>query len=230
MIVSHRHKFIYLKTIKTASSSMESLLSDVCGPDDIVTPTKESLMAHRSVVKAQNYKLDHPLVPKRRWYKRLLRRPVRYYHPSIGYYEHMPAWRVRDYLGEILWKEYFKFTFERNPWDRQVSFYHYRSRDRSHRNESFEEFMEQKRRAFIDNWGIYSINGEVAVDFLGRYESLEEDFSEVKERLGLSADLILPKVNKSSKSTSYQEYYNDHTRQLVEEWYVDEIATCDYRF
>ena len=54
-------------------------------------------MAHRSGVKAQNYELDHPMVPKRRWYKRLLRRPVRYYHPSVGYYEHIPAWRVRAY-------------------------------------------------------------------------------------------------------------------------------------
>lgn len=230
MIVSHRHKFIYLKTIKTASSSMESLLSGVCGPDDIVTPTKESLMIHRSSVKAQNYALDHPMVPKRRLYKRLLRRPERYYHPSVGYYEHMPAWRVRAYLGETHWNEYFKFTFERNPWDRQVSFYHYRCRDRARRNDSFEEFMEQKRRSFVDNWNIYTMDGEVVVDFLGRYESLEDDFTEIKERLGLPADLNLPEVNKSSKTTTYHNYYNDYTRELVEQWYANEISECDYRF
>ena len=90
--------------------------------------------------------------------------------------------------------------------------------------------MEQKHRAFIDNWGIYTMDGNVVVDFVGRYESLKEDFAEVKERLGLSADLNLSEINKSSKTTTYHDYYNDYTRKLMEQWYANEISEYDYRF
>jgi hypothetical protein len=38
MIVSHEHKFIFLKTKKTAGTSIELALSALCGPDDVITP------------------------------------------------------------------------------------------------------------------------------------------------------------------------------------------------
>lgn len=37
MIISHKHKFIYFKVEKVASTSTELLLSNFCGEDDIVT-------------------------------------------------------------------------------------------------------------------------------------------------------------------------------------------------
>ena len=37
MIISHRYKFIFIKTHKTAGSSMEMALGPLCGPDDIIT-------------------------------------------------------------------------------------------------------------------------------------------------------------------------------------------------
>jgi hypothetical protein len=42
MIVSHRHRFIFIKTHKTAGSSMEMALAPLCGPDDIVTPMESN--------------------------------------------------------------------------------------------------------------------------------------------------------------------------------------------
>jgi hypothetical protein len=38
MIVSHEHKFIFLKTKKTAGTSIELALNALCGPDDVITP------------------------------------------------------------------------------------------------------------------------------------------------------------------------------------------------
>jgi hypothetical protein len=37
VIVSHKHKFIFLKTNKAAGTSTEMALSRFCGPDDIIT-------------------------------------------------------------------------------------------------------------------------------------------------------------------------------------------------
>ena len=38
MIISHRHRFIFIKTQKTAGTSIEVFLSGLCGPEDVVTP------------------------------------------------------------------------------------------------------------------------------------------------------------------------------------------------
>ncbi len=232
MIVSHKYKFIYLKTIKTASTSMENALCRICGPDDIITPAAPRFMKLREGQRAQHYRIDHPAVPKRPWLKRLLGRPERYHHPSVGYYEHMPAWRVKTYLGDELWNSYYKFTFERNPWDRQVSFFHFRVRDRK-KNLTFDEFLKKRDRAFVDNWGIYTIDGKVCVDFLGKYENLGPDFQKVIDHLGLPSDLSLPEVNRSSspkKEGGYREVYSDWSRERVAEWYAPEIKLLDYTF
>jgi hypothetical protein len=228
MIISHKHRFIFLKTMKTASSSIEIALSTQCGPDDIITPTREDLGEQRTISE-QNYRLSHPLVPRRPLWRRLLGRPERHYHPTVGYYEHMPAWRVKAYLGDDIWWRYYKFAFVRNPWDRQLSFYFYKTRNEQPRR-SFDAFMAKKQRAFVESREIYAIDGEVAVDFLGRYETLEQDFRKALQDIGISAG-PLPMANTSDKPRDrYREFYNDKTRRLVADWYALEIAEQGYDF
>jgi len=229
MIVSHEHKFIFIKTEKTASSSMEAFLCQFCGDDDIITPTREDLAEPRpSQRRAQNYMINHPAVPRRSIRRRLLRRPLKYYHPEIGFYEHMPAWRVRLYVGEATWNEYFKFAFERNPWPRQVSFYKYKTQNR--RDISFEKFLQRKKRAYIPNFERYSIDGEVALDFIGRHENIAEDFAFAISQIGIHTSHALPHVNVSKQSYDYRKYYNSKTRDLISRWYQREINYFQYEF
>ena len=231
MIISHEHKFIFLKTKKTAGTAIEAALSELCGPLDVITPYREESEQDRKGLPPQNYRIENPLKPKRPLWRKLLGRPERYYHPSVGYYEHMPAWRVRDYVGEEVWRSYFKFAFDRNPWDRQVSFYHHR-----YRNEkappSFASFMHEDARARIDNFDIYSIDGDVAVDFVGRYESLADDLKLALGHVGLSLEAELPRAKTTFRRSTlpYRDYYDDDTRGIVARWYAREIELLDYEF
>ncbi len=229
MILSHEHKFIYIKTYKTASTSMEAALSEICGPDDVITPTSVRLMKSRPSGREQNWRIDHPAVPKRPLWRRILRRPERPFHPSVGYYEHMPAWRVRAYVGEEIWNSYYKFTFERNPWERQVSWYYYKTKNRDPRP-TFEAFL-NSRRAYVENFDLYSMDDEIVMDFVGRYETLTEDFARAMAAVGLEDRVTLPVTNVSTgKGSDYHKYYTERTRALVTDWYAREIRAFGYEF
>ncbi len=230
MILSHAHRFIYIKTYKTASTSIEAALSEICGPDDVITPASRELMGTRPSRRAQNWRLDHPMVPRRPLWRRLLARPERHYHPSVGYYEHMPAWRVRLYVGEEVWRSYYKFTFERNPWDRQVSWYHYKTKNKD-RRPSFEAFNRDKKRAYVENFDLYSIDDEICLDFVGRYEDLERDFATAMAAIGLEGRVSLPRTNVSKdRASDYRSYYTQALRERVSAWYAREIAAFGYSF
>lgn len=231
MILSHEHKFIYIKTYKTGSTSVETALSAVCGPDDVLTEASEQLRGARQKP-AQNYRIEHPAKPKRPLWKRVLGRPERHYHPSVGYYEHMPAWRVRTYCGEDVWKRYFKFSFERNPWDRQVSWYHYKTKSKvGSAKPSFAAFNADRSRAWVENWDLYTADGAIVLDFVGRYESLDEDFQRVLSEIGLAGKVELPRTNVSrTRSVGYRECYDDSSRSLIESWYQPEIRHFGYEF
>jgi len=46
MILSHKYKFIFIKTVKTAGTSIEIFLSRHCGEDDVVTPIIPPVEGH----------------------------------------------------------------------------------------------------------------------------------------------------------------------------------------
>ena len=232
MIVSHKHKFIYLKTMKTASSSMEIALSQMLGPDDIITPARPDLESQREQgVGGQNYRLDHAEVPKRSLWRRIMGRPERYYHPTVGYYENLHGWRARFYLGEDIWNSYYKFAFERNPWDRQVSFYFYKTRGKDS-PPTFNQFLKNKTKAYVGNYDIYAIDGEIAVDFVGLYENVDKDFSKAQKEIGIKEKISLPMANVSNTKDArgYRQHFTDETRDMMAQWYSRDISAFGYKF
>jgi hypothetical protein len=163
VIVSHAHRFIFLKTRKTAGTSIEVALSRIAGPDAIVTPLHPPEPGHAP----RNYGADGdagagPCLP------------------------HMRAAALRGRLGPEVWGGYFKFCFERNPWDKVASIYWWRNR-RLEDPPPFEEWVLSEPRVSSD-WPIYSIGSERAVDAVGRYESLSRDLGELLGRAGVKID------------------------------------------
>jgi Sulfotransferase family len=232
MIISHQHKFIFLKTKKTAGTAVEAALSELCGPSDVITPYREESEEDRKGRGPQNYRIEHPLKPQRPLWRKLLGRPERYYHPTVGFYEHMPASRVRDYVGEEVWRSYFKFAFDRNPWDRQVSWYLYKTKSKTFRP-SFERFMQDRRRAFVTNYAIYTIDDTLAVDFVGRYETLQDDLAKALAMAGVAQAPDVPRTNVTpdkDDALDYRSYYSDATCERVAEWYAPEIKLLHYGF
>jgi len=121
MILSHKYKFIFIKTAKTAGTSIEVFLSKHCGAKDIVTPIAPTVEGHQP----RNYGGFINPVPE------ILERPgklfsvLRHAITSRGkFYNHMPAREIRNRVPADVWNSYFKFCVERNPWDKVLSHYH----------------------------------------------------------------------------------------------------------
>lgn len=228
MIISHKHKFIFLKTGKTAGTSVEFALRALCGPDDIIAPIGDEEGIEMGLP-PQNY-TSAPQFLSRDWLywfrSRLKRRSA-----QKDFYNHIPGWRVRARVGEEIWNDYFKFCFERNPWDREVSFYFFR-RGRSGRADNFADHLKTLKRKKLRNWEIYTDNNQLNVDFVGRYENLEQDLKLALQECGIDWTGELPRAKGKFRTDKrhYREFYNDQSRELIAKTYQREIEHFGYEF
>ncbi len=146
----------------------------------------------------------------------------------------------------------FKFAFVRNPWDRLVSAYHYVLHHDKNQvtvawarkwlagSESFEVFLHNLRRKsglrhivmthhhFIPQADYVSEDGRIAVDFLGRYENLVEDFRFICCKLGTET-AQLPWSNRSARR-DYKSYYSDEDVTFVGKLYARDVEAFGYTF
>ena len=92
MIVSHAHKFIFLKTKKTAGTSIELALSTLCGDEDVITPLTEIDEAKRDR-RQRRAELAAAWLVGHRPAAFFKRRCFKFTAADYGFYNHMPAAR-----------------------------------------------------------------------------------------------------------------------------------------
>ena len=115
------------------------------------------------------------------------------------------------------------FAIERNPWDAVVSLYHWRNRDTDPglALPSFDDYVGSDAVATFaaKNQRIYRIKGEIAVDRVLRYESLDSDLAAIWKELELPGTPDLPHAKGGTRphAPSYRSYYDDDSRQRVAE-------------
>lgn len=205
MIVSFEHNFIFIKTRKTAGTSMEIALASHAGDKDIITPLAvddelvrldmypESLPRNYSTV--AGLEEDYRAAVRRRDKAAMkeLRRGA--FDNIVG--NHSSARHARKNIDPAVWNSAFKFTIERHPYERVVSAAWSR-----HGNYGSAEFATAVDKTIetgkLRNHQLYTIKGSLAVDFIIRYERLAEDVKRVEEKLnGLEILARLP-VTKGS--------------------------------
>ena len=205
MLVSHSHKFIFVKTKKTAGTSIQSFLAPYC---------KNGVVEER-------------------------------------FGSHRGSNRIIDLIGERTWNSYLKICPVRNPWDLMVSWYLWERRELSTyrkiqrvlqgkdvdclaRKVSFQDYMIHKEGISKVNINKHKIlvDGQLPDYFYVRYEYLMDDMSALCGRLNIAFEPSeFPHLKKGSRSgRSYQEFYNERTKQIVQEAYKEEIGRFAYKF
>jgi hypothetical protein len=228
MIVSHDLRMIFLKTKKTAGTSLELSLSSFCGPLDVITPVTLEDEALRSGPGPRNY------VRVLNAFRRARPDGVRLPDKNIDFFNHMPARMVRDYVGARLWKRYLKVAFVRNPWDLEVSRYFFKFPGTTADPAAFRTWLSDEIRERGTEWDIISLDDALALDFVGRYETLEADFHRLLRELGVKGpppQLGRAKVaQRPAAARDYRAFYDDRTRDQVAQLWSKEIKAFGYEF
>lgn len=166
---------------------------------------------------------------------------------------HLTADHMKEeYLSEKE-KQYFKFTFVRNPFERLVSCYeskYHTDRDKHHRSElQFDYYLGgriRKDRGFrnfvkkivkisprmmethfmLQYDLLYDKAGHPFVDYYGKYENLQEEFSTIQKKYNLKE---LPHYNKTIDNKNWMDYYDLEIAELVNKKYRKDIEFFGYQ-
>lgn len=234
MIVSHKYKFVFIKTSKTAGTSTEIALSRFCGDHDIITknsPEDEKLRHELGFPGPQNHFLPLSDYSLQDWLQLVSKRK------RLKLTSHTGQERIKEFIGVDIWDSYYKFCFERNPWDRTVSLYYHFLQDRKGRkllNDcSISEFIQRGYPMLLKKRGIdlYSINNGTVVDRVCLYENLEAELEYVCNRiLGMPGELSLPRAkgNHRKDKRHYHEILNSSDRDAIASMFSREIELFGY--
>lgn len=206
MIISHKRKFIFIKTRKTAGTSIEIALSKFCGNKDILTPISkhdELIREKLGYTGPQNYK---------------------------GFHNHIPAVKVKRLINSSIWNNYFKFCFERNPFDKAVSLFYFEKRKKF---KTISQMLENPRfTRKLNNFNLYSnTKNNIIIDKVYLYENLEESLEEIKNILGFDVNIRLPNAKTGyRKIKNYRDVLGDFEKEQIKETCKFEIDTFGYEF
>ncbi len=229
MVVSHHYRFIFLKTGKTASTSLLHVFREIAAAKEelhlATAANRRRLLRKHGTLEGLSFVGNG--------------RAQRIGYPQIfGLHPHARASERRDYLGADVFGRYTIITSERNPYDRQVSLYAHRLRKRGVRDMSgFSRAMvspvyNTMHYNRLPNWEIYTLDGKVCADHVIRFEHLREDLDGVLAAIGVDpAQYELPhRLRSPDRPRDYRHLYDDRAREAVGNWYRREIAHFGYEF
>jgi len=152
---------------------------------------------------------------------------IKWGHRDVAYY--------KTYYGETVFNGLYKFCFVRNPYERLFSAYHFlkkggvNSQDLNFSNThlkeyaSFQDFvLNGLDKKEIMDWVHFKPqhrfvcheNGELAMDFIGKMETLNTDFKTLCKHLNLDAEL-----KQLNKNDTKKELISDEAKRIIKDKY-----------
>jgi hypothetical protein len=243
VLVSHRYKFIFIKTKKTGSTTTENFLTRFClGEQD-----------------EENYKDTHAHDETHSEYGIIGKRisGARLFDLDKAYTVNTKLKDVKNRLGEEKFNTYAKIANIRNPYDTMVSLFFFikniepelkfiigksytvlKELEKKHPKNTdvqlFRKFIKRSKPFLKFNKNSMKINGIYNCDYYIRNETLNEDLIRICKDLNIDTDKYQIKDfkthyrNKSQRN--YRKYYNKQSRLIVQKLFSDYNKKFNYTF
>ena len=223
-MISHQHQCIFIHIPKTAGTSIESALGHF-------EELSRGVQDHRTIKQLEPEPIEEEKKGLVATVKSLLKGSAD---------EQTTESEPESELTATQYRDYFKFTFVRNPWARAVSWYRNVMDDENHQKKhgvppdcSYANFLKNHSNQWAmrpqTHW-ILNRSGENPLDFVGRFENLQADFDVVRERLKLESAELPTLMKRPGEQPSYLKFYDSETENLIAERYHEEIALFGYEF
>lgn len=154
---------------------------------------------------------------------------------------------------EQYWNDYFKFSIVRNPWDRMVSCLKFNGYFKLDTNNGIIDLSGYKNLYSIDNVilehdhrfskkeklisdkhipnAIYGNILDEELDYIGKYEDLENAVKYIKDRIKIRNDFDFNShMNESKNRKNYKKYYDKGTKKEVKSMFLKDIEDYNYKF
>jgi hypothetical protein len=223
MIVSYSRNFIFIKTKKTAGSTVEAVLATACARSDIVTypsikyvgmdPAK---LGPEFTSEAQD---DEEVESKRRGKKR------------GDFFNHMTAEEAYPRIDPAFWNSALKLTVERHPYEKVVSQAYFRANRKLRNVVDFPAHLDKiVRTGDYVGFHRWSIGGKRVVDEFIRQEQLQEDMTRIGQRLGINIPGELPRMKSRTRvdRRPANEILTDEQKQIIFERCREEFEILGY--
>src|SRR5690348_8712334 len=192
MILSVRHKFVFIKGMKVAGTSVEMALAPLCGPRDVITPISpiDELERMKRGGRAQNYSTSAVLEAD--WLQKIAQTQPedleKIPQPPPVFYNHMSLFEVLNRYPQPL--AGFRFIgVERSPYAKVISWTNMRLTYGQYRDASgamrasydqirayLDQSFENGRVLDCRNIDRYrGIDGRIGVELM-RYDTLNKEF------------------------------------------------------
>lgn len=171
---------------------------------------------------------------------------------ALGLFSYLPyhytAIEYRVIYGKKTFDNYFKFAFVRNPWDRLYSAYRYlksggwNEKDKAWGNTHLASYNDFNQ--FVLGWltpcnilkhihfkpqheFMSDARGNLLVDYVAYFETLEEDFNKISAHLGIISKLGSHNTNPGD---NYRDIYSEEAKAVVAQVYKKDIEYFGYNF
>lgn len=227
MFISHKYNIIFIKTMKTASSSIElNFARNLMTEGDVLSKMEEG-----AELEQNNRGWFNPIPELLDGSYTLYKTAFQFYH-QFKFGPHQSARVIQNRVPKRIWNSYFKFTVERNPYDKMASMYFMNwGKDGTDRpGRSFEDWV-RRGENLPYNYPLYTWKDEVIVDRVLRYENLDAELESLYKQLNLPYQGLTERAKGAYRSgTDYRTVHTDFTRRFTEKKFKKEIELMGYTY